>query len=350
MLDVPVKILVAGDGRSAIHEVAVAKAFRELGHRVEEFHWGAYFDGDMPASTWLRAQNKLLLGPRVRKVNEDFTAKVLAFEPEIVFVYRGTHITPGALETIKQRLPSCRVLGYNNDDPFGPGHSSWMWRNFIRALPIYDVVFAYRPHNIQDFTNAGAKRVELLMPWYLPQDAPVRENVSVSCDVVFAGHYENDDRLVYLEALCEQKIDLKLYGPGWDRAPKLPWLSKFRPIDAVRGPAYYDVLRSSRIALCFLSKLNRDRYTRRSFEIPFAGTFMLSEYSDELAAIFRPGVEADYFRGPEEIVAKVRMYLAEPSLRVSIARAGLRRVVEGRHDVVSRMRDMLTRAGAVSVS
>jgi hypothetical protein len=41
----------------------------------------------------------------------------------------------------------------------------------------------------------------------------------------------------------------------------------------------------------------------------------------------------------------VEKYLSEPALRSTIALAGLRRVVEGGHDVVSRMRDVLSSVG-----
>ena len=46
----------------------------------------------------------------------------------------------------------------------------------------------------------------------------------------------------------------------------------------------------------FFSRLNRDTYTRRCFEIPAAGTLMLCDYSDHAATLFAPGREADFFR------------------------------------------------------
>ena len=37
------KILVAGDCHSELHEEAVCKAFKELGHEVLKFGWHDYF-------------------------------------------------------------------------------------------------------------------------------------------------------------------------------------------------------------------------------------------------------------------------------------------------------------------
>jgi spore maturation protein CgeB len=55
------KILVVGDGHSAIHEVAVVAAFKKLGHEVESFYWQDYFKSSNPiGQLWRRAQNKFV--------------------------------------------------------------------------------------------------------------------------------------------------------------------------------------------------------------------------------------------------------------------------------------------------
>jgi spore maturation protein CgeB len=97
-----------------------------------------------------------------------------------------------------------------------------------------------------------------------------------------------------------------------------------------------------------LSKLNRDTYTRRCFEIPATGTLMLSEYSDDLATLFRPGEEADYFASPEEMVDKIRLYIADAPRRARVAAAGQRRVATDGHDVVSRMRQVIAWAEEIA--
>src|SRR5712692_2851878 len=169
------RILVVGDGHSEIHEVAVAAAFRRLGHCVDTFYWHEYFKtGNRVGQQWLKAQHKFIVGPRISRVNADLVAKATLFRPELVFIYRGTHVTGSAILQIKAQMPKCLVFGYNNDDPFAAGHPPSLWRHFLTAIPMYDVSFAYRKRNISDFYSAGAKRVELLMPWFLPDaDEPV---------------------------------------------------------------------------------------------------------------------------------------------------------------------------------
>jgi spore maturation protein CgeB len=99
-------------------------------------------------------------------------------------------------------------------------------------------------------------------------------------------------------------------------------------------------LNSTKIALAFLSKLNADTYTRRCFEIPAAGAFMLAEYSDDLASLFAEGKEADYFRSPEEMMDKVRYYLRHETHRRRIASAGLSRVHLDGHEALDRARQI----------
>lgn len=343
------KILVVGDGHSEIHEVAVAEAFRKIGHQVEVFYWNSYFkSSNVVVRQWLRAQNKFIWGPQIIKINHDFLAKARLFMPDLIFIYRGTHVTASTILQLKKQLPNCKVFGYNNDDPFAPGHSHWIWKHFINAIPEYDMVFAYRKHNLNDFLRAGAKRVELLMPWFIPEkDYPITINNSEDkkflYDVVFVGHYEQDHRMIYIKTLVESGINFRLFGPDWNRAPESAWLAKLNPIVAVRGTNYTRTLCSTRIALCFLSKLNRDTYTRRCFEIPATKTMMLCEFSEDIASLFRQGEEADFFRNPDEMMAKIGKYLDNDYLRMTIAEAGFKRVHQDGYDVVSRMKSVINK-------
>jgi spore maturation protein CgeB len=216
-------------------------------------------------------------------------------------------------------------------------------------LPKYDLVLAYRHHNMTDFLKAGAKQVRLLRSWFVPErNHPVvlspEDQARYGCDVVFVGHYELDQRVEYLEEVVKQGLSLKLYGPGYDWDPVIarsPWLKHLRPVRLVWGEDYNRALCGAKVALCFFSKLNRDTYTRRCFEIPATGTLMLAEYSDDAASLYREEQEADFFRSKEEMVAKVQRYVKDQSRREVVALAGHRRVFADGHDVVSRMRDVL---------
>jgi spore maturation protein CgeB len=341
------RILVVGDGHSVIHEIAVARAFRELGHQVEEFHWHAYFASVNTFSRLLcRAQNKYIIGPRVRRINDDLLAMAVRFAPHLIFIYRGTHVRPATIAAIQAKVVGCKVLGYNNDNPFSPAYPVYLWRNFLAAVPLYDAVFAYRHSNIEPLRRLGGRRVELLRSWFVPwlnrpfEPAVIKRDMPI-VDVVFIGHFEPDERMRLLESIVARGWKLRLYGPGYDWDPVIrqsALLASQVPVQLVWGDEYSAALCASKIALCFLSKLNQDTYTRRCFEIPATRTMLLSEYSDDLASLFREGEEAEFFRSPQEMLNKIEKYLSDESLRRVVAENGYRRVHADGHDVVSRMR------------
>lgn len=358
------KVLVVGDWHSQVHEEPVARALATLGHTVERFAWHSYFRPALAPIPGLAAlnrlnykfQNKYLLGPQFQAVNHDLLTCTLQTQPDTLFVYRGTHITAATLRAIKRAFPRAILVGYNNDDPFSPRQPRWAWRHFVQAIPEYDLMLAYRHHNLDDFLRSGARRVELLRSWFVPEiNHPVtltpEEQKKFKCDVVFVGHNEPDGRLELLEEIVRQGFSLRIFGPykgfgenGWYPAVyNSSLLRSLAPVGLVWGEDYNKALCGAKVALCFLSKRNRDTYTRRCFEVPATQTMLLSEYSNDLATLYEEGRDADFFRSKEELIKKLRRYVQDDLLRRSIAEAGCRRVWADGHDVVSRMGQLLVR-------
>lgn len=347
------KILIAGDWHSELHEEAVYQALLKLGHAALRFSWHEYFHprGRLTniGSPLLKAQNKYMLGPVVDRLNKDIISRVDDERPDVVFVYRGSHIYPETLRRMRKAVPWAVLVGYNNDDPFSPLYPKWKWRHFLAGVPEYDLVLAYRRHNLEEFKAAGARRVELLRSWFIPErnypaELSEDERERFECDVVFVGHYENDNRLTCLEEIARRGWRLRIFGPGYEWDPiirRSELLHRYAPINLVWGSDYNRALCGAKVALCFFSKLNRDTYTRRCFEIPSCGTVLMSEYSDDLADMFEADKEAIYFRDSEEMMIKLNSLLTDERELQKVAAAGTRRVWKDRHDVASRMSDVV---------
>lgn len=348
------RILIAGDWHSDLHEEVVLRSLQRLGHEVSGFKWYSYFapkagPGHALQNLLLRAQNKFAAGPAIDRISRDFIAAAVSFRPDVVFVYRGTHIHAAALRALRTALPACRLVGYNNDDPFSPAQPTYLWRHFLEAVPEYDLMLAYRHANMEAFRAAGARRVELMRSWYVadrnfPTVLSEADRAAFATDVVFVGHFEPDQRLAYLEEVVRQGFSLRIFGPTKYWAEPLAGSSVLRhlaPTRMVWGEDYNRALCGAKVALCFFSKLNRDTYTRRCFEIPATRTLMLSEHSDDLASLYVEGAEADYFRSRDEMMKKIQMYVADDTSRQRVAEAGYRKVKSDGHDVDSRMQKML---------
>lgn len=346
------KILVVGSWHSELHEEPVYQALKTLGHDTSRFSWVEYFNVNNShfllssiVKNYKKFQNKYKIGPLLQKINFDLVKCVKQNRPDLIFFYRGTHVFSETLREIKDMYPSTFLIGYNNDDPFSKDHHWGLWRHFLKSIRYYDMVLAYRPHNLDELRKSGAKEVSLLRSWFVPtRNYPVKlsaeEHARFDCDVLFAGHYEPDGRLKILEETVRQGFKLRLFGPGYDWDPVIrnsKWLKHLMPVQLVWGEDYNKAICGAKIALCFLSKMNRDTYTRRCFEIPASGTFMLSEYTSDLAEMFKEGVEAEFFRSKEELIQKIQYYTENEAARNAIAEAGYKRVITDGHDVVSRM-------------
>jgi spore maturation protein CgeB len=344
----PLRILLVGEGRSPIHEDAWQRGLEAAGCVVRRFNWLSRFQSISPLSSiLLRMQNQLLAGPTLQELNDDLVAQILARPPDAVILYRPTHIFAKALRIIRSKAPSTLLVSYNNDDPFSPKAPKHLWRHYLDGIPLVDVALAYRTKNLAELQAAGARRTYLLRSYYLPYvHRPVELTESdrhrYQADVTFVGHYEPDGRIDYLAAAAEAVAGLRLFGPDWDCAPSHPGLQRFLPIQPLSPPEYVKAIQCAKIALVFFSGLNNDSYTRRVFEIPAIGTFMLSQRTADMEGLFRPGIEAAYFTSADELVEQARRYLADDQGRDEIAAAGAARVREAGHDVFSRMRELTT--------
>jgi hypothetical protein len=351
------KFLVVGAWQWSWYHQAFSDALAILGHEVRPFGWAELFldglqveQGARPKSLWTRLQDRVIWGPLVSRLNDHLVDEALAFRPDVVFVYNGTHVRPSTLNQIKQGVPSLKLVQYCNDNPFSKRADRLLWRHLKRGLPIYDIHFVYRQANFDDVRRHGGREVHLLRSYYVAETdfrvAVDESDGAFHSDVLFAGHYEPDARIDCLEGVARLGVNFKLFGGTWYLAgQRLDARSPLRPFMPVRPLVradYRKAISGTKIALCFLSKLNGDTYTRRSFEIPAMRSFMLSEYTDDLASMFREGEEAEFFRSKEELLDKIKYYLKHDAKRQAVADAGHRRLLRDGHDVVSRARDFVS--------
>lgn len=344
-------MLLAGPWLYPSYQQACADALQQLGWSIRCFSWSADFYRQASEAGHLvhrsllaRIQARLLVGPLVARVNRRLLDTARAQPPDVVWLYNCPPIHARTVRALRATAPSAMLVQYCNDNPFGSHVRPDYWRHLKASIPEFHRHFVYRESNRAEFLAAGARWVDLLRSYYVPEvDRPVTlgpEDSRYDVDVVFAGHYEKDGRLESLRAVAAAGYRLNVFGEVWHEAPPahVAALTGGAPIRAIYGDVYRKAICGARIALSFLSKRNRDTYTRRSFEIPAMGAFLLSEYSDDLASLFEEGREAEFFRSPDELLEKIRFYLARPQLRQTIADRGRARVIADGHDVCSRMK------------
>ncbi len=343
------KFLLAGNWIAQIYEQACADALSKLGVDVVRFAWKDYFEG------WAgRLQEKFpVISPALLRLNRDFLIAVKEAKPDVVLVWRGAHVIPSTIRRLKLET-NATLVSYNNDDPFGPRadvrvpwHHKILWRNYEQCLPEYDFNFVYRLVNVAEVIAASGKNAHLLMPYFIPaihrpMTLTETEQRTFNCDVVFVGHYEPDGRENYLRLLVKNGLRVRLFGGKyWTRKVLGELADYFGPVHTVVGEKYTAALCGAKICLNFLSRLNRDTYTRRCFEIPACGRLLLSERTKDLQGFFKENEEAVFFSNPAELVEKALWLKRNPNEIERIALAGMRRVHADGHSVDERMRQFL---------
>lgn len=345
-------VLLVGDFSWPWYHEASAAALERLGHRVIRYgwnhkfrHWDTTLNAHRYHSFFHRLQYRFIAGPLVRSVNDSLIAVAHDAQPDVIFFYNVQLIFPQTVQKLKRLCPNAVLCQYANDNPFSKRAAKSVWRYFIGSIPYFDLHYAYREDNIAQLKSAGARKVYLLRSYFVPEyDYPIDNGQIGSeyqCDVVFAGHYEDDGRVDALESICNAGYNLKLYGGLWDSAlPKLSDKSPLRqlyPIKPVTGIHYNQALCGAKIALCFLSTLNCDTYTRRNFQIPAMKVPVLSQRTADLSQMFIEDKEISFFSTVEELLGKIRWLMSDARSRKLIGERGYQRVHKDGHDVDSRM-------------
>jgi spore maturation protein CgeB len=351
------RILLVGDYMWPWYQEACARGLESLGCEVFRFGWFDDFRHWVPDHTepifhsiFHRIQYRIQSGPTVSRVNQRLLQAALEVIPDIVWFYNVKLVSSTVVSKLRALLPMAVFCQYSNDNPFSKIAKPGLWSNYLDSIKYFDLHFAFRYSNFSDYYQRGATNVRLLRAYFIPEDDyPVSSDqipLKFKCDVVFAGHYEDDGRVQMLEAICEAGYTLNLFGGGWDQAfnqlsPDSHLRAKYPIMPATNEDYRYSIC-GAKVALCFLSTLNCDTYTRRNFQIPAMQTVMLSQYTDDLATLYKPDVDAVFFKNKSQMLEQLKLMLEDDRRRHAISLSGYDRVYSQGHDVKTRMREFLS--------
>jgi len=270
--------------------------------------------------------------------------RALAPSHDVLWIDKGVTIRPETLRDVRVACPNLRIIGYSPDDMMNRNMAS---RSFPKTLRWYDAYLTTKSFNVSELEAYGCPLVVFVQNAYdpavhrpLPADY---EAISWIANVGFIGTYE-PDRARLLAEVAAAGIPVTIHGNDWGRLKRqaVAGLTFHGP---VIDDDYARTIRATRINLAFLRKSNRDLQTTRSVEIPACGGFMLAERTVEHQALFEEDVEAVYFEGLDELIRKLRTYLADEAARRRIADAGLARCLREDYSYAGEFRRILPRLG-----
>jgi spore maturation protein CgeB len=321
------KILLIGAYGTLHREEAIEKGFSELGANVNACKYG---DILFNISITSRLQFKIGFGPVFKKIEERVSRAIAEFQPDVLFFRRPLEFNQRVLRRLRSQTDALFV-SYNNDDPFSDKYKTPSWYLLRKAIGEFDVHFAFRKKNISEYYAAGAKKVYLWEPYYVPWLHLVEGEPGNNGKIFFAMHAENDLRKKGLEKLISNGLDLDIHCWNWAKVFGKESAISFKVKPPLWGMEYVRKLTESMATLCFFSKQNNDELTSRVFEIPAAGGLLVAERNNRLSEIFIDGEEVCLFSSINELIEKCMFLDRNPERVLEMKRNAKKRLVKGEY-------------------
>jgi spore maturation protein CgeB len=233
---------------------------------------------------------------------------VYRYTPDLMFtaLFRDD-LEPTAVEEVSTRTPTVTFNWFADDH--------WRYESFSRRwAPRFNWVGTTSAAAAAKYARDGIAHViqtqwacnaHLWRPLGLPR----------TVDVSFVGQPHGDRRTI-IEALKRHGIAVQCYGVGW-------------PAGRVSQGQMIKLFNASKINLN-LSNASRgevEQVKGRDFEVPGCGGFLLTRASPEIGRCYQVGREIACYDDTDDLVAKIRYYLAHDDERDAIAAAGYQRVM-----------------------
>lgn len=182
----PLEICYLAAGPAHTTSQMRARALARCGHRVRIV--------DMtectPRNLWVMRFHRVTgCGGLDRPAERLVRARTDGARFDLVWVDNGTVVGPRCAAALRKIAPA--LVNYNLDDPTGRRDGN-RWRNFLRAIPAYDLMVTVRRETEQELLARGARRVRRVFRSYdelehapLELDAAAQERWQ--SEVLFAG-------------------------------------------------------------------------------------------------------------------------------------------------------------------
>ena len=305
-----------GENYDYVHFVP---AFQRMGHEV-----GFFDSGDRSLHADFADLNRALL------------ERVAGFRPDVIFcVLMHYEIWFETLDLIRAGSPAL-VVNWGTDDSWKFSQASRFFAEHVDLHVTTDRAAA------EAAPPCGLDNV-FLSQWAASGAALAEPSSSQACryDVSFVGSMYGY-RADWIAALRDSGIAVACFGHGTDHGV----------VTAAEIPEIY---RTSRISLNFSGSgqnpggaagADGRQIKARTFEVPGAGGFLLTEVAPGLERYFVVDREIATFASRDDLVSKTRYFLDHPDMRDAIARAGHART-RAEHTYEKRFMDILERLRSI---
>ncbi len=256
--------------------------------------------------------------------------EVQQFQPDALFgIWFNEERDPEreAIRTISRTTP-CKTIGWFCD-------SHWRYDNFDVPWSEYlDFQTTTSKSAYARFVQDGLAAKVIKTQWAGAPGYRRTPEIARDVDVSFVGQ-NYGSRAEVIEQVRRAGFEVRVFGGGWPP-----------PAGRLTFDGMVRLFNRSRINLNLNNAVDASfkQIKGRNFEVPACGGFLLTETAENLDDYFRYGEEVETYTGADELVDKVRYYLANDDARERIAAAGHHRA-ETEHTYAHRFDEIFARVG-----
>ena len=219
-------------------------------------------------------------------------------------------------------LAKADTINYNLIPIFNKFSKTWYF--FMDPLNISHEIRGHKYAKLCNWNSATTKAMNALYKkvsnnsYYILEGfdekifKPGEENKKKEIDVIFVGT-RNPLREKYINYLRKNKIDVKVFGPGWKNKPLY----------------LEDLAEKYRVSKIILNFTKKDSgFSNRIFYAMGTGSFLMSKYCSDLPRLFKKRVHMEWFKSPEECLRLIKLYLENDEIREKIAQEGRKFILE----------------------
>jgi hypothetical protein len=266
------------------------------------------------------------LAGSVRWQETVLAAQVKAARPDVLYIQDLSLCTSSFLKQIR---PFVKLVVGQIASPL-PADS------YLRGV---DLVITSCPHFVQRFRDQGIT-TEYLSLGFEESLLGRLTSAPVNFGAVFVGgmttlHVRGNESI----RRAAEEVDLDVWGYGFeDLPPDSPILRRFH--GEAWGLDMYNVFKSAKIVVNRHGEVAENYASNmRLFEATGVGSLLITDEKDNLGEFFEVGEEIETYADPDELVDKIKYYLAHEERRRRIARAGQARTLR-EHTYLHRMREL----------
>ena len=271
----------------------------------------------------------------VSSLADELAAALDAFRPDVHLLYKGETLTPALIADVRER--GVYTIQWHCDvDEDMPA-----WLTGLALA--HDAFFTQAGAMVPAFRALGVERAAWLSGAFDPTAHALGaitadDRTTYGSQVAFIGRLANhriyDQRVAVVRRVLGEGLGLKWWG--W------PIPRKFRTAFArygrvgrayggeyVSGESFAKVARLAQVVLGYDTRPDLEKtISSRTYWVCGCGGFCLTRHVEGMEAIFEPDREIVVFRDADEMIDKMRHYLAHDGQRAAIAAAGQRRVLD----------------------